>query len=44
MTDTPATNLQPFTVTQTIQGGKSSTVALTGSTEEEQFQSERVAA
>jgi len=31
-------------VTQTIQGGKSSTVALTGSTEEEQFQSERVAA
>lgn len=31
-------------VTQTIQGGKSSTVALKGSTEEEQFQQEKVAA
>jgi len=31
-------------VTQTIQNGKSSTVALKGSTEEEQFQGERVAA
>ena len=31
-------------VTQTIQGGKSSTVALKGSTEEEQFHGERVAA
>ena len=31
-------------VTQTIQGGKSSTVALKGSTEEEQFSEERVAA
>ena len=31
-------------VTQTIQGGKSSTVALKGSTEEEQFKGERVAA
>ena len=31
-------------VTQTIQGGKSSTVALKGSTEEEQFEGERVAA
>ncbi len=31
-------------VTQTIQGGKSSTVALKGSTEEEQFRQEKVAA
>ncbi|MFO1473132.1 MAG: isocitrate lyase [Lysobacterales bacterium] len=31
-------------VTQTIQGGQSSTVALKGSTEEEQFQGERAAA
>ena len=31
-------------VTQTIQGGKSSTVALTGSTEEEQFAERAVAA
>lgn len=31
-------------ITQTIQGGKSSTVALKGSTEEEQFQDEKVAA
>ena len=31
-------------ITQTIQGGQSSTVALKGSTEEEQFHGERVAA
>ena len=31
-------------ITQTIQGGKSSTVALKGSTEEEQFEDEKVAA